>query len=219
MLTSTNHTLVWRITEHQHHWSTFYSHLFFSHLNVVKCIKVQFWTRNAAHQWHTQALPLEECSGLIRNRVYATDKKTEQCEEERYAKTFTCYSQMHRIESEQNCDNENRCNSRYVLRKQDSTYDEVAWVTTIKQVSVALSASFELLRTGLHIRTTGMEWLREILTSRKNGEGGNCVGKGLEEVCHGRVNVPWEMKTAPRRADFLWMGAVKATWTASLNNV
>jgi len=55
-----------------------------------------------------------------------TDKNSEQYGEVRYEKTFTCYYKMHRFESEQNRGNENRCNSRYVLRKQDSTYDEVA---------------------------------------------------------------------------------------------
>lgn len=92
----------------------------------MKCIKPHSFKQETQHISETQTLPLENCSGLITNYVYVTDKKTEEYGEDRYEKTFTCYSQMHRFKSEQNCDNENRCNSRYVLRKQDSTYDEVA---------------------------------------------------------------------------------------------
>jgi hypothetical protein len=99
--------------------------LFFeSHLNVVKRIKAT--VLNKKHTSGAQALPLEQCSGLIRTYVFATDMNTEQYEKDCYGKTFTCYSQMHRFKSDQNCGNENSCNPRYALRKQDSTYDEVA---------------------------------------------------------------------------------------------
>ena len=48
------------------------------------------------HIRQTQALPLEQCSGLIRNSVCATGKKTEQYV---YEITFTFYCQMHRFKS------------------------------------------------------------------------------------------------------------------------
>jgi len=60
---------------------------------------------------------LNNAGGLIRNYVYATDNNTEEYEEDRYEKTVTCHSQTYRFKIEQNCGNENRCNSRYVLRK------------------------------------------------------------------------------------------------------
>lgn len=90
---------------------------------MLRNVQSNSFKQETQHINETQALPLEECSGLRRNCAYATDKKIEQYEEDRYAKTFTCYSQTHRFKNEQNRGNENRCNSRYVLRKQKSTYD------------------------------------------------------------------------------------------------
>ena len=100
---------------------------------------------------------------------------------------------------------------------------------------VALSTSFEPLRQGLHIWTTWMEWLREILTSGKIGwqGGGVDVGEGVGGSLsresqrpvrdenhtktrrlfmngHGKGNVDWVFKqriiSHSRRKDTFWGG-------------